>query len=65
MFTTGAAIGSLVTWRILKSYYERYVQEEIDKFVDDWSNRDDDASEDQVDAEWNDFEEDEDEEEDD
>ena len=56
MFTTGAAIGSLVTWRILKSYYERYVQEEIDKFVEDWSNRDDDR-EDRETENWNDFEE--------
>lgn len=57
MFAGGAAIGSLVTWRVLKSYYERYVQEEIDKFVDDWSKRDDRANhEDQID-ELNDFEE--------
>lgn len=53
MFTAGAAIGSLVTWRVLKSYYERYVQEEIDKFVEDWSQRDcddqDDEDEDDLD----------------
>lgn len=48
-FTTGAAIGSLVTWRVLKSYYERYVQEEIDKFVDDWSQRDCDDRDDEED----------------
>ena len=62
MFTTGAAIGSLVTWRVLKAYYERYVQEEIDRFVDEWSERDRDKSE--VKDTWNDFEE-EDEDEDD
>ena len=38
-FTTGAAIGSLVTWRLLKSHYERYVQDEIDKFVEEWTER--------------------------
>lgn len=63
MFTTGAAIGSLVTWRIMKSRYERYVQEEIDKFVEDWKGR---MQHPNVPAKdnWNDFEE-EDEEEDD
>lgn len=39
MFTTGAAIGSLVTWRIMKSHCERYVQDEIDKFVEEWPKR--------------------------
>lgn len=39
IFTAGAAIGSLVTWRVVKSYYERYTQEEIDKFVEDWKGR--------------------------
>lgn len=39
VFTAGAAIGSVVTWRILKSRYERYVQEEIDEFVKDWRER--------------------------
>ena len=47
MFTVGAAIGSLVTWRVLKSYYERYVQEEIDRFVADWSERDRDVNKDE------------------
>lgn len=39
MFTAGAAIGSVVTWRVLKAHYEQYVQEEMDKFVEDWKGR--------------------------
>ena len=39
MFTAGAAIGSLVTWRIMKSRSEAYVQEEIDNFVEEWKSR--------------------------
>lgn len=30
LFATGAAVGSLVTWRILKTKYDRLIQEEID-----------------------------------
>lgn len=30
LFATGAAVGSLVTWRVLKTKYDRLVQEEID-----------------------------------
>ena len=30
MFTTGAAVGSLVTWKLVKTKYERIAQEEID-----------------------------------
>lgn len=57
MFTTGAAIGSLVTWRLMKTYYEQYVQEEVDKFVEDWRERNQNGSA-KVDAEWEDFAED-------
>ena len=32
LFTTGAAIGSLVTWKLVKKKYERILQEEIDSF---------------------------------
>ena len=39
VFTTGAAIGSLVTWRVMKSRCEQYVQDEMDKFVEDWKER--------------------------
>lgn len=30
MFTSGAAIGSLVTWKVVKTKYERILQEEIE-----------------------------------
>lgn len=32
IFTLGAAVGSAVTWRLLKTRYEQIVQEEIDSF---------------------------------
>lgn len=32
IFTLGAAVGSVVTWRALKNKYEQIVQEEIDSF---------------------------------
>lgn len=36
MFATGAAIGSLVTWKVVKTRYERMVQEEVDAFKADY-----------------------------
>lgn len=36
LFTTGAAIGSLVTWKVVKTKYERIIQEEIDSFKADY-----------------------------
>lgn len=38
MFTTGAAIGSLVTWKIMKVRCERIIQEEVDAFKEGWVN---------------------------
>jgi len=66
MFATGAAIGSLVTWKVLKTKYERMLQEEIDMFKEDYarcmqnSSKHDDFCED----EWNDVETEEDDEDD-
>lgn len=37
MFATGAAIGSLVTWKVVKAKYERIAQEEIDSVKETWS----------------------------
>lgn len=37
LFTTGAAIGSLVTWKVLKTKYERIIQEEIDSVKETWA----------------------------
>lgn len=37
MFTAGAAIGSTVTWYILRSRYDRIIQEEIDSVRESFS----------------------------
>ena len=37
-FTVGAAIGSAVTWKIMKNRCERFIREEVDAFKADWSN---------------------------
>lgn len=37
MFATGATIGSLVTWKVIKTKYERLAQEEIDSVKEEFS----------------------------
>lgn len=37
MFATGAAVGSLVTWKIVKNKYERLIQDEVDAFKEDYN----------------------------
>lgn len=37
MFTAGAVIGSLVTWKIVKTKYEQILQEEIDSVKETWA----------------------------
>ena len=67
MFTAGAAIGSLVTWKVVKTRYDRIVQEEIDSFKETYAecmgrrNRDAGSCE----NEWDDFEEEDEDDEDD
>lgn len=39
MFTAGAAIGSVVTWQLVKKKYEQIAQEEIDSVKEVFSNR--------------------------
>lgn len=39
MFATGAAIGSLVTWKIIKTKYEKITQEEIESVKEVFSRR--------------------------
>lgn len=39
VFATGAAIGSVVTWKVLKTKYEQRVQEEIDSVKEVYSKR--------------------------
>lgn len=58
MFAVGAAIGSAVTWKLLKTKYERIVQEEIESikeaFADmptDIRQQDDDCSDEDEDVE--------------
>lgn len=36
LFTAGAAIGSVVTWKLVKDKYERIAQEEIDSVKETW-----------------------------
>lgn len=44
-FVVGAGIGSAVTWKLLKTKYERIAQEEIDSVKEVFSRRDDDSEE--------------------
>lgn len=37
LFTAGAAIGSLVTWKVVKTRYEQIIQEEIDSFKETYA----------------------------
>lgn len=37
LFTTGAAVGSLVTWQIMKTKREQIIQEEIDSFKETYA----------------------------
>ena len=39
IFATGAAIGSVVTWKIVKTKYEQIAQEEIDSVKEVYSKR--------------------------
>lgn len=43
IFATGAAVGSVVTWKVLKTKYEQIAQEEIDSVKEVFSKRIDDA----------------------
>ena len=46
MFAAGAAVGSAVTWKILKDKYERIVQEEIESIKEVFSGMAEETSED-------------------
>lgn len=37
LFTAGAAVGSLVTWKVVKTKYERIAQEEIESVKETWN----------------------------
>lgn len=62
LFTAGAAVGSFVTWKLVKDKYERIAQEEIDSVKETWRRmreKDDDrqnengAESDEEDHFWN------------
>ncbi len=36
VFTTGAAIGSLVTWKIMKTRCDQHIREEVEAFKKEW-----------------------------
>ena len=38
LFTAGAAIGSVVTWKVVKTYYEKITQEEIESVKEEYRN---------------------------
>jgi hypothetical protein len=44
LFASGAAIGSLVTWKVVKTKYERILQEEIDSVKETWERLNSDKS---------------------
>ena len=57
MFAAGAAVGSAVTWKVVKTQYERTVQEEVDAFKESYAEcmsnmqeQADDAEDDESDA---------------
>lgn len=37
VFAAGAAIGSAVTWKVVKTKYDRIIQEEVDSFKEDYA----------------------------
>lgn len=37
LFTAGAAVGSLVTWKVLKTKYDQLIQDEVDAFKEDYA----------------------------
>ena len=69
MFATGATIGSLVTWKVIKTKYERLAQEEIDSVKEEFSRlskirkesndrQNEDENAEAGDIEWNDTDQD-------
>lgn len=46
IFSIGAALGAFATWQYLKPKYERMVQDEVNEFKKDWSEREGEKAED-------------------
>lgn len=57
LFTTGAVIGSLVTWKVVKTKYERIAQEEIDSVKETWARLMRDRTSERVEEESEDYDE--------
>lgn len=56
LFAAGAVVGSVVTWKLVKTKYERIAQEEIDSVKEYYANRSKDVScdnEESADEKWN------------
>lgn len=54
MFTAGAGIGSVITWRVMKTKYDQRIQEEIDSIYESFSRdleRQKDSADDEVESE--------------
>lgn len=51
IFAAGAAIGSAVTWHLLKTKYEQLAQEEIDSVLETFSNREEPVEKESADDE--------------
>lgn len=45
VFSAGAALGAVAAWQYLKPKYEQMIQEEVNAFKKDWSERDDEEPE--------------------
>ena len=48
VFAAGAAVGSLVTWKVVTTKYERIIQEEIDSVKETWARMNDEDSDDET-----------------
>lgn len=48
LFTAGAAVGSAVTWYVVKTKYEQLIQEEIDSVKETWARLMSEESEDET-----------------
>lgn len=48
LFTAGAAVGSVVTWKVVKTKYEQILQEEIDSVKETWAHLNQQKADDDV-----------------
>lgn len=48
VFAAGAAIGSVVTWKVIKTQYDKIIQEEIDSVKEEYARFYEEAAEDEL-----------------